>query len=171
MSYDSTLIGTIALPPAQRQLSDPDLFIKDVYPSHVLHRRLENPAFFQERAILCSKNVNVDGINVKVMKNEIGERATFYSADSVQSDLINTEVETCPLEYLQTLSLSGLPSTVLELKLGLPALYNGARLIIQQTRQYVLKVKIIGGSDAVEQIPRSTSSTLPGTLPFILTRK
>ena len=51
------------------------------------------------------------------------------------------------------------------------ALYNGTRLIIQQIGQYVLKVKILGVSDAVELIPRFTLSTLPGTLPFILTRK
>jgi len=50
-------------------------------------------------------------------------------------------------------------------------LCNGTRLIIQEIGQYVLKVKILGGSDAVELIPRFTLSTLPGTLPFILTRK
>ncbi len=44
-------------------------------------------------------------------------------------------------------------------------------LIIQQIGQYVLKVKILGGPDAVELILRFTLSTLPGTLPFILTRK
>ncbi|KAK4511615.1 inositol hexakisphosphate and diphosphoinositol-pentakisphosphate kinase [Mucor velutinosus] len=134
------------------------------------------------KAILCSKNDNADAINSKVMENVFGEKVILYSADTVQSDLTNTEAQAYPSEYLQTLSPSGLPPAVLGLKVGLPvmllrnfnperSLCNGTRLIMQQIGQYVLKVKILGGSDAVELIPRFTLSTLPGTLPFILTRK
>ncbi|KAG1093981.1 hypothetical protein G6F42_018844 [Rhizopus arrhizus] len=155
-------------------MDDLDQFIEDIYPESVLQRPLENSDF--------SKNQNVDAINAKVMEKVVGEKVALYSADSVQSDLTNAQVETYPLEYLQTLSPSGLPPAVLELKVGLPVmllrnlnpergLCNGTRLIIQQIGQYVLKVKILGGSDAVELIPRFTLSTLPGTLPFILTRK
>ncbi|KAK4521041.1 Isochorismatase domain-containing protein [Mucor velutinosus] len=182
MSYEPSMIGSIALPSFLRQMTDLDQFIEDIYPQHVLQCPLQNSDFFKERAILCSKNVNVDAINSKVMENVIGEKVTLYSADTVQSDLTNTETQAYPSEYLQTLSPSGLPPAVLELKVGLPVmllrnlnpergLCNGTRLIIQQIGQYVLKVKILGGSGAVELIPRFTLSTLPGTLPFILTRK
>ena len=116
------------------------------------------------------------------MDHIVGEKIILYSADSVQSDLTNAEENMYPPEYLQTLSPSGLPPAILELKVGLPVmllrnlnpergLCNGTRLIIQQIGQYVLKVKILGGSDAIELIPRFTLSTLPGALPFILTRK
>ncbi|KAK4510430.1 uncharacterized protein ATC70_012169 [Mucor velutinosus] len=182
MSYEPSMIGSIALPSFLRQMTDLDQFIEDIYPQHVLQCPLQNSDFFKERAILCSKNVNVDAINSKVMENVIGEKVTLYSADTAQSDLTNTETQAYPSEYLQTLSPSGLPPAVLELKVGLPVmllrnlnpergLCNGTRLIIQQIGQYVLKVKILGGSGAVELIPRFTLSTLPGTLPFILTRK
>ena len=182
MSYDSALIGTITLPTALRQFSDPDQFIEDVYPLHVLQRPLENPDFFQERAILCSKNVNVDTINKQVMQKVTGEMVTLLSADTVQSDLTNADMANLPAEYLQTISTSGIPPAILQLKVGMPVmllrnlnpergLCNGTRLIIHQIGQYILKVKILGGSDAIELIPRFKLTTLPNALPFILTRK
>ncbi|KAK4509263.1 uncharacterized protein ATC70_007613 [Mucor velutinosus] len=90
MSYESAMIGSIALPSFLRQMTDLDQFIEDIYPKHVLQRPLQNSNFFKERAILCSKNINVDAINCKVMENVIGEKVTLYSADTVQSDLTNS---------------------------------------------------------------------------------
>ena len=135
MSYELSMIGTVALPSFLRQMDDLDQFIEDIYPESVLQRPLENSDF--------SKNQNVDVINAKVMEKVVGEKVALYSADSVQSDLTNAQVETYPSEYLQTLSPSGLPPAVLELKVGLPVmllrnlnpergLCNGIRLIIQQ---------------------------------------
>ena len=92
-------------------------------------------------------------------------------------------MENLASEYLQSLNPSGLPPAKLELKIGLPVmllknlnpergLCNGTRLIICEIGQYVLKVKILGGcNDRIDLIPRFTLSTLPGDLPFILTRK
>ncbi|KAL7322753.1 hypothetical protein PS15p_212243 [Mucor circinelloides] len=107
MSYESSMIGTVALPSFLRQIDDLDQFIEDIYPESVLQHPLENSDSFKERAILCSKNQNVDAINAKVMEKVVGEKVTLCSADSVQSDLTNAQVETYPSEYLQTLVTFG----------------------------------------------------------------
>ncbi|KAG1048934.1 hypothetical protein G6F42_029051 [Rhizopus arrhizus] len=79
-------------------MDDLDQFIEDIYPENILQRPLENSGFLNERAILCSKNQNVDAINAKVMEKVVGEKVTLYSADSAQSDQTNAKVETYPSE-------------------------------------------------------------------------
>lgn len=71
--------------------------------------------------------------------------AAQLSADTLKSGLTNADVVNLADEHLQTISTSGIPSAILELKAGMPVillrnlssergLCNDIRLIIHQVR-------------------------------------
>ena len=162
---------TIPLP---QELISPDLntFIAKIYPT--IGSIPPPPAeYFLSRLILAPRNSDVDDLNSQLLGMMSGEDQVFYSADSVVqeagADDETSDVNTFPLEFLHSLTASGLPPGKLHLKPGCPlillrnlsparGLCNGTRLILTRMSTRVLEVKIIGGDHhgKTEFIPRIT---------------
>ena len=71
--------------------------------------------FVSHRAILTPLNDNVDKINEVIMAKFPGEGKTYLSADSVaDEDMANTY----PTDFLNSITLSGMPSHAMTLKVG-----------------------------------------------------
>ena len=99
--------------------------------------------YIKDRAILTSKNEDVDAINERVIKNFNKDERThvFLSADSVE-DRDSVHLNHYPVEFLNILTPSGTPPHRLVLKVGVPiillrnlspveGLCNGTRLIVR----------------------------------------
>ena len=71
------------------------------------------------RAILAPKNCDVDHINNLALSLMQGEHFIFESADSVKSE---EQAGNFPVEYLNSISASGLPPHKLSLKVGCPVI-------------------------------------------------
>ena len=89
-----------------------------------------------------------------------------------------------PVEYLNSITASGLPLHMLAVKIGSPLLLlrninpkqglcNGTRLVVKQVLNRLLKVEIINGSHAGHEawIPRIDHLTAGNFLPFTMNRR
>ena len=116
-----------------------------------------------------------------------GNASTLLSADLVQTqdDAVN-DYQPYPVEYLNSLTASGLPLARLTLKPGCPimllrnldpskGLCNGTRMILNQIRPRVLDCTVISGDQRFSGkhvfIPRITLTPSNETLPIPLRRR
>ena len=112
-----------------------------------------------------------------------GQLQNFESADSVHAPE-GESASFFPVEYLNSITASGLPPHNLLLKVGAPVillrtlnsqkgLCNGTRLLIDSIHTRILKVTILNGSHAGNEawIPRIDSITPDGLFPFQLRRR
>ncbi|CAH1432689.1 unnamed protein product [Lactuca virosa] len=101
------------------------------------------------RAILSTRNDSVDEINDLLIGRFHGEEKIYYSFDEAVDDINNFY----PVEFLNTLSVSGLPPHYLRLKVGCPiillrnldpsnGLCNGTRLICKGFQHNVIDAEI-----------------------------
>ena len=75
--------------------------------------------FVSQRAILTPKNENVDKLNEKIMDKCPGIGHSYLSADTVaEGDLHNAY----PSEFLNSITLSGMPPHSMTLKVGAPVI-------------------------------------------------
>lgn len=151
---------------------------------------IPGPNYFLDRAILAPRNDEVDALNDDVLARFPGQEVTFVSADSVEPENgVDGQVLDTPdyaLEFLRSLSPSGLPLGELQLKVGCPVillrnlspgqgLCNGTRAVIARTSRRVLEVKVIGGDHHGQTafIPRivMTTSARDAEFAFILRRR
>ena len=96
----------------------PSDFIQWCYPN------LDDAAFqhdFSRSAILAPKNKEVDMLNKTALNMMYGSVQRFESADSVVSD-DPAQAILFPVEYLHTVTASGLPPHILELKENCPVI-------------------------------------------------
>jgi hypothetical protein len=149
-----------------RELIDfvfPDLSVDEVVMNH---------------RIITPLNKDVDEINQMVMERYAGVAVTCPSVSSIDNDSINT-----PIEFLNSLTVSGLPPHLLTLKVGVPVmllrninvgvgLCNGTIMIVEKINTHALVVRIAGGAFAntVHILPRITLSSNEMDAPFILKR-
>jgi hypothetical protein len=100
-----------------------------------------NSDYINNRAILCPLNKECDEINDFITDKLPGELQEFRSIDSIDDSDYHTNFY--PIEYLNTLSFSGIPPHILRLKVGQPiilmrnisnykGLCNGTRMIIKR---------------------------------------
>lgn len=125
--------------------------IEFTYPQIKLHYIDRN--WLAERALLATMNVTVDELNKRCLKHIPGEHIHCHSADAT----INNDNSTrFPTEYLNTLSVNGIPPHHLIMKIGCPlmlirnidqknGLCNGTRLILESINGQMLKCSIAGG--------------------------
>ena len=78
--------------------------------------------YFAERTILTSRNDDVDDINEKMLLEFLGQEKEFLSADSVKENNENEGELLNLVEYLNSISCSGLPLHKLQLKIGCPVM-------------------------------------------------
>ena len=106
-------------------------------------------------AILTPKNEHVDKINAHVMSLFPGKSRTYKSADTIAEEDLS---QTYPTEFLNSLTLSGLPPHEMELKIGCPVmllrnlragpgngLRNSTRMIVVRLGQRVIEAEIASG--------------------------
>ena len=149
------------------------------------HRALANttPEERHSRVILSPKNVDTLDINEDVLLLLPGEVVTYYSADSVTCEN-EEEAQQYPMEYLHTLTPSGLPKHTLNLKIGAiimllrnldlrQGLCNGSRLVVRRLHQNSIDAELITGvnTGARVLIPRIKLAPSDVGMPFTLERR
>ncbi len=139
--------------------------------------------YIKDRAILTTKNEDVDDINEQIINIFPGDAKEFLSADSVE-DKDSVHQNLYPIEFLNTLTPSGTPPHKLVLKVGVPimllrninpteGLCNGTRLIVKRFQQHVIDAEILTGSHLGKRvfIPRIRIAPSDVDLPFQLIRR
>ena len=134
------------------------------------------------RVILTPTNDEALEINEQILNQLPGEVKTYYSIDSVVSD-DQEEIDLYPLEFLNSLTPSGMPPHALNLKVGCPVmlmrnlsikdgLCNGTRLITRNLQDNVIDCEILTGVSVGNRvfIPRSTLIPNDTNLPFQMKR-
>eukprot|EP00919_Chromeraceae_sp_WS-2016_P050656 GHVR01120066.1.p1 GENE.GHVR01120066.1~~GHVR01120066.1.p1 ORF type:complete len:341 (-),score=21.51 GHVR01120066.1:188-1210(-) len=137
-------------------VTDLSELISRVYPDIVMN--YQNIAWLSERAILAPKNEDVRTINKKLLNKIPGEIKVYTSIDTVPEI---DKVILYPTEFLNSLKLSGMPSHILELKIGTPVmllrnlnqkLTNGTRMIVVQLTKHVVQARIAYGEYKGEDV-------------------
>ncbi|KXN92717.1 ATP-dependent DNA helicase PIF1 [Leucoagaricus sp. SymC.cos] len=154
-----------------------------IYPDIQLH---QPDQYFLDRTVLSSRNDEVDDINAAILERFPGEKHVLMGADSI--DLENADDNNYPpypMEYLNSLNVSGLPLAKLVLKVGCPimllrnldpsqGLCNGTHMRVLGIHSRVLHCKIISGdirfANKEVMIPRIQLSPSAETLPIPLKR-
>ena len=146
-----------------------------VYPD--LNSKYKESGWMNGRAILAPTNKQVDQINDLITDSFPGKPAVLTSSD----DLINAnDFQRYNIEYLNTLSPTGLPNHRLFIKPGMPlmlmrnlnpkmGLCNGTRLIFNKVHNiHLLECSIVGGEHNTRKvlIPRVTLKPKDRKYPF-----
>lgn len=145
--------------------------IEMVYPG--LQNNIKEDQWLCQRAILAPKNDIVNKINFDILSQVSGETVEYLSVDSV----MDTEQSTSyPVEFLNSLELSGVPSHKLQLKVGVPVmlmrnldaprLCNGTRLRVTQLGRNIIGATILTGVGKGENVIIPRIPIIPTDLPF-----
>jgi ATP-dependent DNA helicase PIF1 len=140
--------------------------------------------YFSQRVILAARNIDVDAINNAVLQMLVGDTKIYYSADSAFNDA-GTANDTIPNEYLNTITVPGMPLHKTVLKINCPiillrnlnpyeGLCNGTRMVVTAMAERVIEAQILTGTHAGKKafIPRISLDTSMSTgLGFILRRR
>jgi len=144
--------------------------------------------YFMQCNILAPKNIDVDEVNNAILESLFEESHMYLNANSLTPKEEGANVAArismdslSPMEFLNTLQLSGIANHKLELKVGVPilllhnlnqsiGLYNGTRLIVNRLGQRVIEVEIITGNNVDKRlfIPRIIMSPSEIDWPFVL---
>lgn len=142
--------------------------------------------YFCDRAILSPTNEVVSEINNKIIAQVTAAEMSYYSSDTIDDSCSNhsTLEALYPTEFLNTISLNGLPDHVLHLKIGVPimllrnldpsrGLCNGTRLIVTQLTTRIIEGEIIIGKakGSKAYIPRIITTSAQSKWPFKLKRR
>ena len=132
-----------------------------------------------KRVILTPTNAEALALNEQILQLLPGEAVTYTSVDSIISD----ETQMYPLEFLNSLTPSGMPPHKLNLKLNCvvmllrnlslkDGLCNGTRLIVRRLHTNVCDCEVLTGIRKGERvlIPRIIFAPGDTNLPFKLKR-
>ncbi|KAL0830677.1 hypothetical protein ABMA28_002814 [Loxostege sticticalis] len=149
-----------------------DELICRVYGDLSLMQRREN-SWVCERAILCPKNEQAASINKKILNAIGGDEVVYYSINSI---LDQGAATTYPVEFLNSLSASGLPAHTITLKVGVPImllrnltppkLCNGTRLKVVSLQRNLIEAEILTGCAAGEIVFIPRIPLIPHNFPF-----
>jgi PIF1-like helicase len=180
---NSDASGMVKLPDSMRCGNSLENLIQAIYGDlNEINLQQPNDQFFAERTILCGRNEAVDALNVKILNKLAGEEKVFVSSDSREREGGADGDMEYPVEFLNSINLSGMPLSKLRLKLGVPimilrnldqknGLCNGTRAILTHIGRRLLQVRILGGDHAGKSafIPRIAIRS-DEDLPFVLRR-
>jgi hypothetical protein len=138
---------------------------------------------FSQRGILCPRNEDVDEINDEVLGILVGDSRIYFSCDTIEDESPEDSTN-FPLEFLNSVTPSGLPPHMLKLKIGAiimllrnlnsnRGLCNGTRHIITDLKANLILGKVLTGS-AVGRlifIPRIELAPVNPDLPIVLRRR
>lgn len=155
--------------------------INHVFPSFDDKKNASSASYMSTRAIVSTKNDYVDKLNVNMIDRFPGQAKVNHSFDSVDDDPHNSY----PLDYLNSITLNGLPPHELIIKINCPVillrnlnpnngLCNGTRLMVRAFQDNAIDAEIVGGQHAskrvfIPRIPLSPSDDI--SLPFKFKRK
>ena len=135
------------------------------------------------RAILTPRNESVDKLNETIISRLPGHSKTYLSAHSIAEENMGTAY---PTDFLNSITLSGMPPHSMTLKVGAPVillrnlrggpgggLRNGTQLIVLNLGKKVIEVEIASAVNAGKSvlIPRITIAPSDTELPFTLKRR
>jgi hypothetical protein len=117
-----------------------------------VHRQYKNHEWLAERAILTTKNVDVNELNLKI-QHLLPEDLVLYKSIDTVCDA--TESVNYPTDFLNSLDLLGMPPHNLQLKVGSPVVLlrnlnppwscNGTRLAIKKLIKNFIEAIILNG--------------------------
>ena len=154
-----------------------DELVSKVYPD--LLSNFRNMTWLSERCILAPLNETTRAINATMVAQLPGESVEYRSLDSV---LDESQAVHFPIEFLNSLEVSGFPSHMLCLKLSAPIIIlrsldppkvtNGTRCVITKLSANTIEAKISDGRYAGQDIIIPCIPLIPSnsTLPFELRR-
>jgi len=126
-----------------------------------------------ERVILTPKNEQATTINECILSETKGNEVVYASINTVveESDATHYAVE-----FLNSLSASGLPAHAIKLKVGVPImllrnlsppkLCNGTRLKVISLHRHTIEAKILTGCGAGEAVFIPRIPLIPHNFPF-----
>ncbi|KAL4582398.1 hypothetical protein LXL04_006946 [Taraxacum kok-saghyz] len=134
-----------------------DALIDAIFPN--LDVNMSRSDYIISRAILSTKNDNVDEINDVLIGRFHGQEKVYYSFD----EAIDDRNGLYPVDFLNSLSVGGLPPHYLRLKVGCPVillrnidpangLCNGTRLICRSFQPHVIDAEIAVGQHAENRV-------------------
>ncbi|CAK1603523.1 unnamed protein product [Parnassius mnemosyne] len=138
-----------------------------------LTNNMHEDKWLRERAILAPKNESVNKINSDILSEVAGEITEYLSVDTVMDTVTSTSY---PVEFLNSLELSGVSSHKLQLKLGVPVmlmrnldappLCNGTRLRVTHLGRNIIGATILTGVGKGENVIIPRIPIIPTDLPF-----
>ncbi|GFU79470.1 ATP-dependent DNA helicase [Trichonephila clavipes] len=148
-----------------------DELIDPVFPN--MQQHIFDEKWLCERTILAPKNETAAKINKKLLDEIASETSVYNSIDTVMS---SDDTTSYPVEFLNSLDLSGVPSHKLELKVGVPVLLmrnldsprlcNGTRLRITELGRHIVKATILAGEAKGYNVLIPRIPIIPNNLPF-----
>ncbi|GFS55860.1 ATP-dependent DNA helicase [Trichonephila clavipes] len=152
-------------------VADIETLIHSIY-DDVHDLNIKEDSWLCERSILATINDQVSVLNQRMLDKIPGESQTYLSINTVCNP---DEAVNYPTEFLNSISVPGLPPHKLELKIGLPfillrnlnppKLCNDTRLRVVSLQKNVIEGRIISGCGKGEIvfIPRIP---IPSNFPF-----
>ncbi|XP_071581450.1 ATP-dependent DNA helicase PIF1-like [Temnothorax nylanderi] len=144
-----------------------------------MEKIMENP----DRAILCPKNEDTFKINDNILGLMEGEEKEYLSIDSIESEEEQEHLN-FPTEFLNSVTLSGMPVHRLKLKVSAiiillrninskKGLCNGTRLIVRELKQNLIHAEVMTGPARGEIVFLPRIDFIPSDieLPFKLKRR
>uniref|UniRef100_A0A8I6WRR5 ATP-dependent DNA helicase n=1 Tax=Hordeum vulgare subsp. vulgare TaxID=112509 RepID=A0A8I6WRR5_HORVV len=154
--------GNISLPqdicvPPTGDGVDLEKLIDHVFPA--LDYNMSDPNYMTSRAIIYTKNDNVDKINTRMIERFQGEEKIYHSFDSAEDDPHGYYAP----EFLNNLNPNGLPPHALKLKINCPiillrnidpanGLCNGTRLVVRGFQRNAIDAEIVLGQHAGRRV-------------------
>ena len=163
--------------------TDPMTLINAIYPS--IQSLEPQPQYYSNRAILAAKNVDVDAINQAAFDVFPGDARIYTSNDRIiDADDPEAAALNYPIEFLNSISASGIPPHSLALKIGMPlvmtrnlnadaGLCNGTKVFVTRLLDWSIGVKRLDQGYEGEEyiIPHINLCTQENEYPFILCRR
>uniref|UniRef100_A0A8I6XDQ0 ATP-dependent DNA helicase n=1 Tax=Hordeum vulgare subsp. vulgare TaxID=112509 RepID=A0A8I6XDQ0_HORVV len=146
----------ICVPPTGDSV-DLEKLIDHVFPA--LDHNMSDPNYMTSRAILSTKNDNVDKINTRMIERFQGEEEIYHSFDSAEDDPHGYYAP----EFLNNLTPNGLPPHALKLNINCPiillrnidpanGLCNGTRLVVRGFQRNAIDTEIVLGQQAGRRV-------------------
>ena len=145
----------------------------------------DNETLFSSRAILCPRNKDAIEMNSVVLTRLPGQERCYSSVDSLEQieGMSEEEAENYPIEFLNSLTPTGMPNHNLFLKEGAICMLlrnidtndgqtNGTRIIIRHMHTHYLDVEVLTGVSKGKRVLLPKMSLVPSDsdIPFKLRR-
>ena len=163
--------------PSEYLVKTQDDLIDHVFPN------LDDIKDLTDGAIYTPLNKDMTDINQICLKRSLGDKRSYLSADTI---LEPDQEGVVPSEFLNSLSISGLPDHDLEIKEGAPvmllrdlqggpasSLRNGTRMIVKNMMDRVVECEVVVGESSGKRVflPRIPHYDKSGDFPFTIVRR